>query len=417
MPGICYNDLYESQNMGDFPFDVCVVGGAGHIGLPFALVFAEAGSQVSIYDRNVDALEQIGRGKVPFLEQGAPEILSAALSRRTLTLSPKPEVVAESHAIVVTIGTPIDEFLNPVFRDIADCLEELSPFLRHGQILILRSTVFPGTTQWCADWLRAKKLDILLAYCPERVVQGKAIEEIRRLPQIVGGTTRQSEEAVIGFFRKIGVETCPLSPLEAEFAKLFSNAYRYIHFAIANQFYMITESAGVDYDRVLRGVKFHYPRLEGLPGAGFAAGPCLLKDTLQLNAFAKNQFFLGQAAMNVNEGLVNFVVDRMALKWNLSEMTIGILGMAFKPDNDDIRASLSYKLRKMLAFKARKVLITDPYVQNDSRILPLEEVVRKSDVLVLAVPHREYHDLSVGGKPVVDIWGYLGAGSSIYAAH
>jgi UDP-N-acetyl-D-mannosaminuronic acid dehydrogenase len=390
-----------------FSCDLCVVGGAGHVGLPFALVFAEAGLRVAIYDKNQHALDQISAGTLPFMEQGGESLLQKALAEKHLTLSNSPRVAGDSRCVVITIGTPVDEFFNPVFRDFRHCLAELKPFLRVGQILLLRSTVYPGTTQWCSGWLRENSLEIPLAYCPERVVQGKSIEEIKHLPQIVGGVTPEAEREALALFNRIGVETYPLPPIEAEFAKLFSNAYRYIHFAIANQFYMIATSAGADYARLLAGMKFHYPRLEGLPGAGLSAGPCLLKDTMQLNAFAKNQFFLGAAAMNINEGLVMFVVDRMAAKWDLKEKTVGILGMAFKPENDDIRASLSYKLKKVLEFNAKAVLTTDPFVREDSALLPMEQMIRQSDILILAIPHRIYKTADYLGKPVVDIWGVL----------
>jgi UDP-N-acetyl-D-mannosaminuronic acid dehydrogenase len=390
-----------------FSNDLCVVGGAGHVGLPFALAFTEAGLRAAIYDKNRNALEKIASGTVPFMEQGAEPLLKKALADQRLALSDTPKIVGESRVVVITIGTPVDEFFNPVFKDIRNCLAELKPFLREGQVLVLRSTVYPGTTDWCARWLQENGLNIPLAYCPERVVQGKSIEEIKKLPQIIGGVTSEGEREALELFKRISVETYLLQPMEAEFAKLFTNAYRYIHFAIANQFYMIATSAGVDYPKLLAGMKFHYPRLEGLPSPGLSAGPCLLKDTMQLNAFAKNQFDLGAAAMNINEGLVMYIIDRMSAKWNLKEKTIGILGMAFKPENDDMRASLSYKLKKILEFNAKQVLTTDPYVHDDPALLPLEQVIDRSDILILAIPHRMYKTVDFKGKPVVDVWGFL----------
>jgi UDP-N-acetyl-D-mannosaminuronic acid dehydrogenase len=368
---------------------------------------------VSIYDTNEVALESIGRGVMPFMEDGAEQLLRLVLSTGKLRLSSEPDMVSQAKTVVVTIGTPVDAFLNPVLRDIIHCFHDLFPYLNDGQLLMLRSTVYPGTTEWLSKWLSARKRRPLLSFCPERVVQGKAIEEAQSLPQIVSGTTPEAEQAAAGFFEAIGVETVRLTPMEAEFAKLFSNAYRYISFAVANQFYMITTSAGVDYERVMNGVKQHYPRLAGLAGAGFAAGPCLFKDTMQLNAFAKNQFLLGQAAMNINEGLVLFIVERLALRYKLQDMTIGLLGMAFKPDNDDIRASLSYKMKKILEFSSKEVLTTDPYVTLDEDLRPLYEVIDKSDLLILCVPHKQYKDLDTRGKPVVDVWGFLGQGTLI----
>jgi UDP-N-acetyl-D-mannosaminuronic acid dehydrogenase len=399
--------------MKKFRYDLCVVGGAGHIGLPFALVFAHKKLNVAIYDINQQALDMIGKGQVPFMEEGAEELLSEVLSSECLTLSSDPTVVGQARNIVVTIGTPVDEFLNPDFRGIRNTLQQLHPYLQDDQLLILRSTVYPGTTSWLAEYLGSMGKSLMVSFCPERVVQGKAIKEIIDLPQIVSGVTPEAEQKAVEFFDVIGAELVRLSPMEAELAKLFSNAYRYITFAIANQFFMICNSAGVDYDKVMKGVKYEYPRLKGLMGAGFAAGPCLFKDTMQLNSFAKNEFFLGQAAMNVNEGLIMYIVERMEMQNDLRNSTIGLLGMAFKADNDDTRASLSYKMKKLLQFKAGNVLTTDPYVTTDPDLKPLCDVIEQSNIIVLCVPHKQYKGLDFKGKKVVDIWGYLEHGALI----
>ncbi len=399
--------------MQNFLYDVCVVGGGGHIGLPFALVFADAGLNVAIYDISQRALDTIGGGHVPFMELGAEELLHRALAKGNLSLCAEPNVVAQSKTVVITIGTPVDEFLNPDFKGVRQAFESLFPYLSDEQLIVLRSTFYPGTTDWLAKWLKAKGKQPLISFCPERVVQGKAVEEILNLPQIVSGTTPEAADAAADFFRIINVEIVVLSPMEAEFAKLFTNAYRYINFAIANQFYMITTSAGVDYYRVLEGVKYHYPRVNGLAAAGLAAGPCLFKDTMQLNAFAKNQFFLGQAAMGVNEGLVSYMTERIEANYSLQNLTVGLLGMAFKADNDDIRASLSYKMKKILQLKAKDVLTTDPYVKVDPELKPLDEVIERSDILVLLVPHTQYKDLDSRGKPIIDIWGLVDGRSLI----
>lgn len=398
--------------MNEFIYDLCVVGGAGHVGLPFSLVFANAGLKVAIYDINPEAIETISSGVVPFMENGAEPLLKEALRSGKLILSNEPGVVSMARVVVITIGTPVDEFLNPIFKEILRCTEQLLPYIHDEQLVVLRSTVYPGTTDWLDRWLHTNNKAPLVAVCPERVVQGKAIEEILHLPQIIGGTTPEAENAAAEFFGLINVEIVRLAPMEAEFAKLFSNSYRYISFAIANQFFMIANSAGLDYDKILKGVRYHYPRMEGLMSAGFAAGPCLYKDTVQLNAFAKNEFILGQAATNVNEGLVLYLVERLSHKFDLSHSVVGLLGMAFKANNDDIRASLSYKLKKLLKFKAQEVLTTDPYVTTDNDLRPLDEVLERCDFLILCVPHRDYHDLRPA-KPVVDIWGFFENGTLV----
>jgi len=304
----------------------------------------------------------------------------------------------------VTIGTPIDEFLNPTLRMLKRCVDELMPHLSDGQLLILRSTVYPSVTDWLSKYLAQQGKRLLVAFCPERIVQGQAIEELQTLPQIVSGTTPEAEEAAARLFAPIASSIVRLSPMEAEFAKLFANAFRYIEFAVANQFYMITSSAGIDYYRVLAGLKQDYPRAQGIPNAGLAAGPCLFKDTMQLTAYSKNQFSIGYSAMLTNEGLPSFLVDQLRQLYPLESMTVGLLGMAFKADNDDPRSALSYKLKRLLSFQAAAVLTADPYVQGDPEILPLDDVLRRSDILVLCVPHTPYLSLDVSDKITLDIW-------------
>ena len=160
-----------------------------------------------------------------------------------------------------------------------------------------------------------------MAFCPERVVQGNGLKELRDMPQIVSGTTPDAEREAAALFERIAPEVVVVTPIEAEFAKLFSNAYRYIEFAATNEFYLVAKSAGVDYQRVLKAMTHNYPRLKGMPRPGFAAGPCLVKDTMQLSAFARNQFGLGHAALLINEGLVLHVVDDIKRRYDLANMT------------------------------------------------------------------------------------------------
>jgi UDP-N-acetyl-D-mannosaminuronic acid dehydrogenase len=182
-----------------------------------------------------------------------------------------------------------------------------------------------------------------------------------------------------------------------------------LKFAAANQFYMIANSQGLDYERIRAALAYEYPRAKDLPGAGFAAGPCLFKDTMQLAAFNDNQFYLGHSAMLVNEGLPLYVVSRLERRYPLSDMTVGILGMAFKAGSDDTRASLSYKLRRLLAFRAKNVLCTDPYVTTDDSLVGLDRVVAEADLLIIGAPHQQYRELRTD-KPVADVWNIVGDG-------
>jgi len=390
--------------MPTFPHDICVVGGAGHVGAPLAVVLACRGFRTLIYDVNDAAVRSILAGCFPFVEAGGEATLHDALASGRLSGSSRRDDVARAETVVLTIGTPIDEFQNPIWQAVTNCVAALLPHLRHTELVVLRSTVSPGTRDRLQQYLDSKGLDLPVAFCPERVVQGQAIDEIQRMPQIVSGTSAEAEERAAAIFGRVATSLVRMKPVEAEFAKLFCNAYRYIQFAASNQFYMMAHAAGCDYQRIVSGLKEGYPRMAGFPGAGFTAGPCLLKDTLQLAAGSSYQFGLGYAAMNVNEGLPAFVVDDVQRRWPLAGKTVGLLGMAFKAGSDDIRSSLSYKLKKLLKLHAREVLATDPFVTNDPELLPLDEVIARSDVFIVATPHAAYASADLGDKPVFDVW-------------
>jgi UDP-N-acetyl-D-mannosaminuronic acid dehydrogenase len=384
--------------------DVTVVGGAGHVGIPLVLCLAETGLRVQINDRNEAGLRTLLNGELPFMEYDAQPLLDAAIARGALATATHPSQIGRKGPVIVTIGTPVDEFLNPVQGAVKECIDELLPHLEDGQLIILRSTVYPGTTDWLAKYLESQGRRLRVAFCPERAVEGHGIRELKSLPQVVSGATPDAVEEAAALFGRIAPKIVRVKPIEAEFSKIFANVYRYVEFSVTNQFYMIANSAGADYYEVLRAMKEDYPRAARIPGPGFAAGPCLFKDTMQLAAFSGNQFGLGHAAMLVNEGLVLYVIEQLRNTYDLANCTVGLLGMAYKPEIDDVRSSLSYKMKKGLQLAAKSVITTDPFVISDPTLLPLEEVIERSDVLVLCTPHKAYEKLDTKGKPLFDVW-------------
>lgn len=389
----------------NFAYDACVIGGAGHVGLPLSLAFADRGSKVVIQDINEPVLERIRGGSMPFLDRGAEAALQRTMGK-TLTATTDPAVISEARFVIVVIGTPVDGHLNPELRTLNRLSDEIGPRLRPGQVVILRSTLYPGTTERFRASLRKFRGEVEVCFCPERIAQGKALEELHSLPQIVSGFEPWAVEAVSGFFRLITPDILTVSPLEAELSKLFTNAYRYITFAIANQFYMIAGDYGVDFHNVYEAMTHRYPRLVDFPKPGFASGPCLFKDTMQLSAFTNNRFFLGHGAMLVNEGLPNFLVEQVKRRISLKGRTAGILGMAFKANSDDKRDSLSYKLRKILEVEAEEVLCSDVFIREPD-FLEADEVIRRSDIVFIGSPHTAYREIDFGGKPYVDVWDFL----------
>jgi len=390
--------------------DVVVVGGGGHVGLPLSLILARAGLRVGIFDTSETTVERICRGEMPFLENGADALLTEVLATGRLSVSTRVETLCDVQNVIVVIGTPIDEFLNPSMAIFDRAVDGLAPYLADGALVVLRSTVYPGTTAYVAQALADHGRTVDVAFAPERIAEGHALEELGSLPQIIGSDTKEAGDRAEKLFARLGAEIIRTTSREAELAKLFTNAWRYMKFAVANQFFMVAHEAGVDYNRVLHAIRTKYPRAADLPGPGFAAGPCLLKDTMQLAAFTTDHFPMGQSAMQVNEGLPAYIVEAMERRYgSLRGRSIGLLGMAFKAESDDIRSSLSYKLRKLLAWKGARVLCTDPYVE-DERLLPLDHVLSEAEILVLGAPHHVYRGLEVGGRDVVDVWGVTGQG-------
>jgi UDP-N-acetyl-D-mannosaminuronic acid dehydrogenase len=386
-------------------FDIVIVGGLGHVGLPLGLVFAEKGLKVCLCDLDSKRAELIRRGQMPFIEYGAPKILKNVIRKNKLIVSMDMRVIAKARYIVIAIGTPVDEYLNPKIRSLLELFTNIKKYLRRDQAIIVRSTVYPHTCRMILKALGDSDGPWHIAYCPERIAQGYAIRELKKLPQLVSGLTEKAVKDASKLFSIISPKIIKVSIEEAELAKLYTNTWRYIQFAIANQFYIIANDFGVDFNTIRKVMVEGYERAVGLPSAGFAAGPCLLKDTMQLSAFNKNNFFLGYSAMMINEGLPNYIVEDIRRRKDMSKTKVGILGMAFKADIDDIRDSLSYKLRKILQFHGIRVLCSDEYVK-DHTFVSKEKILKSCDIVIIGVPHSAYKNLKIPKKlEVVDLWG------------
>ncbi len=390
---------------------IVVVGGCGHVGLPLSVALAVNGHLVVSFDISETAVEQVNKGIAPFWEPGLNEHLLQALNS-DFKATTDPTSVSGAEIVVVIVGTPLDLHLSPDPNAVVAAVRDIAAHLSDNQMLVLRSTVFPGVTEQVERLLSNLGIQIPVVFCPERIAEGFAMQELSELPQIIGARTDNDFERASGLFKTLGVETVRTTPEEAELAKLFTNAWRYIKFAAANQFWMMANDSGVSFDNVRNAIRFDYPRAADFPAAGFTAGPCLFKDTMQLAAFSNNTFALGNSAMMINEGLPLYIVEKVGKKYELSKTGVGLLGMAFKGESDDNRSSLAYKLKRLLKFKSAGVLTCDPYVKNDEDLVSEEEVIAGSDLLIISAPHARYKDLETE-KPIVDIWNLRGNGSEV----
>ncbi len=379
-----------------------IIGGCGHVGLPLGVKFALAGFETVLVDVNERAVHTVNSGNFPFVEEGGNDELRQALELGLRATCDRAEC-AEVNVFVFVTGTPVDEHLNPKVSEVLQIFSQYQEYFNPGALVIMRSTLFPGTMEHLYRRLQENGHQVKFAFCPERVSQGTALREIQTLPQIVSAFDEESFQAAYRIFARIAPCVIRLTPLEAEVTKLMANAWRYVEFAIANQFYMIAESSGVDFQRIYQAIRYRYPRASGYKAPGFAAGPCLFKDTMQLASYFDHQFYLGHAAMLVNERLATFVVERASEKLGgtLWRKTIGLLGMTFKANNDDTRESLSFRVKKALEFRGAKTICHDPYWPDSDS---LEQVLTQAELLILCTPHRDYESLAFS-KPLVDVWG------------
>jgi len=385
-------------------YRIAIVGGAGHVGLPLSLVLADAGHDVTIIDINKKALSDIRKGSFPFIERGGSDLLNKILLTNKLTLSTNHKDIKNVDVIILTVGTPIDEHLNPDLNSVYDAIKELIPHLNDNQVIIFRSTLFPGTSEKIGKLFENANMSVGISFCPERIAQGYALEELKELPQIISGNNEKSVEVARNLFGDMGSEIIELNLTEAELAKLFTNTWRYIKFSIANQFYMLAEEKGLSFYKIKEAITKNYSRASDFPNAGFAAGPCLFKDTMQLAAFNRHNFSLGHSAMLINETLPDFLIERAKKETSLSGKKIGILGMAFKPNNDDKRESLAYKLKRLLSYENAYVLCTDPFIEDEG-FVSLDVVLNESEIIFIGCPHDEYDKIKINNKLVINCWG------------
>lgn len=381
---------------------IVIVGGCGHVGLPLGVSLASPQHYVTAFDTDKDAVKKVNSGEPPFNEPGLEEKLLEVINRNFKATS-DPNVISFAEVVIVVIGTPLDKQYNPDPVSLVKVIRELLPYLRENQLLILRSTVYPGVTKIVERTILESGKKIMVSFCPERIAEGYAMNELRALPQIIGARDATVFESTKLVFDILNVESIRTTPEEAELAKLFTNAWRYIKFAIANQFWIISNESEIDFEKIRKTMVYKYPRAQDLPAAGFTAGPCLLKDTLQLYDYSLNDFGLGHAAIQINEGLPNYIVNKLKENYELANLTVGILGMAFKGESDDARSSLAYRLKKILEFHVKSVLTSDPFVKSDTDLVSEQTLLDSADLIIIGAPHRRYSLLEVS-TPVIDIW-------------
>jgi UDP-N-acetyl-D-mannosaminuronic acid dehydrogenase len=396
-------------------YDVAVIG-LGRVGLPLALAFADAGLRVLGIDNDPDRLDAVRSRRMPFKEPGTDELLE----RVAIDVSARASDAAQSDAIVLTLGTPMLAHVEIDLGDIRSVLDDLLPLLRTGQLLVLRSTVAPGTTDFVAGYLEKQRgltagEDVFVAHVPERIAADRFLEEISTLPCIVGGVGEASGERAARLFEALGAPIVQTSPVEAELAKIWTNILRYTTFALPNLLMMDCERYGANVFDVIELINRDYPRA-GMAMPGLTAGTCLRKD-FAFSEEKSNSPGMLLGVSRVHESVPLFLVDGVKRRLgSLRERKVAVLGLAFKRDTDDERDSLAHKLVRLLERELADVAIHDPIVATPSA--PFEQAVEDADVVIVATNHSVFERpealaaIADRAKPdclVVDPWNALGA--------
>jgi len=388
-----------------FKNNISIIGGTGHVGLPLGLAFSKRKFKVELIDINKKNIDRVNRGILPFIEKKGKNLLKQSLKKKNIIATNDLSSLRSSKFIIICIGTPIKKNLKPEIKNFLKFFRKLKNYLSRDQIIIIRSSVFPGMCNKVYEILKSKNSNI--SYCPERIVQGKSLIELPKLPQIVSAFNKKAENQSAILFKNITKKIIFSSILEAELIKLFSNAYRYINFSITNNFYKICKSFNINYENLRKKMIDGYERNTAIPKAGFSAGPCLLKDTMQLASFTKTKFDLGYAAMEINQKLPIFLIKELEKKVNLKKEIIGIMGLSFKADVDDIRDSLSINLINYLKKRNLNFLYNDPYYKDPDNS-DLKHLIKRSSIIIIATPHKVYKKVKIPRKKkIVDIWNII----------
>lgn len=382
-------------------YDIGIIGGAGHIGFPLALAFASKKSKILIIDIDKKNIEKINKNIAPFKEENSKYYINKYNKYYKATINN--DELKDCKYLIICVGNALNKHgivdQNSFVKNIKTILKKCSS----KQIIVIRSSVMPGTMKLIKEYFPT----LNFAYCPERILQGKSLSEIFRLPQIISAFDKKIEKKVSMIFNKISKKIILNTIDEAELIKLFSNAYRYSLFAISNTFFQISLKNNLNFNNILKSMKDNYPRNFNIPSAGFAAGPCLEKDTLQIEKVFKADFKIGRSAFEVNHFMPNEIIKYLKKNYNLKNMNVGILGTAFKGNIDDERDSLSIDLSKKIK-KYCKCLFLSDYFVNNKNYISTNALIKNCDIIIIGAPHKKYIKLKISPRKfVLDMWGIL----------
>ena len=409
--------------------------GIGYIGQPLVAVLAKSGFNVIGLDIDKAKVKRLQKTYKATIKEPKLDQLLRKYKKRIIFTTNYKKAVSEASAIFITVGTPIKKNGKPNYNYLKSTAKKIGKYLERGKIIILKSTVTIGTTKKLVkpllekySGLKAGK-DFYLAFCPERTVEGKAVEELQKLPKIIGGINKKSAEKAKEIISKIGGKCIIVSsPEVAEICKIIDNYYRAVNIALANEIGFLCERVGLSMEEVKKAVNDSYERTNIFSAGLGADGPCLYKDMHLFQYSAKSQHikpYIVDAAIKVSEWSDNRIADacvKFVEKYSLKKAKIALIGLAFKgrPETDDTRGSPAVFIYKRLIAKLNKAEYSfyDPIVKSfegKKVAKTLNEAIRNANIILFLNNHPKIMNitstsiLKTSARPllVIDAWGNL----------
>jgi nucleotide sugar dehydrogenase len=379
--------------------------GLGYVGLPLACLCAE--KNLGVYGIDID------KNKISLIQQGISPIDDPDLAEKVKKTKGKikatddyKETVKNSSIIIICVPTPIDHNHLPDLKPLKNACEEISKYLQKDTLVIVESTIFPGTTEdIILPILKKSNVKFYLAHCPERIDPGNKKYTTSNLPRVIGGVNKESSAKAHEFYKKIiDANIVELSTVKAaEATKIMENTFRDINIAFVNEMAKSFDKAGIDIMEVIEGAKTkpfgftaHYP------GTG-VGGHCIPVDPYYLIEKAKQIGFdhkFLSLARKINESMPDYTIELLEnniKKFNLSikNAKVGVLGLAYKANVDDTRESPASKVIDILKEKKAEVFVFDPYVKKGSNVRGLDELLNKCDYIILVTNHDEFKNMDL----------------------
>ena len=381
-------------------------------------MIAKKGNRVIGVDINKKVVNLINEGKIHIVEKGLENLVKEVVDSGCLIAKNQP---VKADVFILAVPTPLEKnregLPNPNIDYVLNAVNSITDFLEPGNLIILESTSPVGTTEKIADLIYKKSgipRDLLsIAYCPERVLPGKALEEIIFNSRVVGGVNDESSIQVEKFYKSFCKgEVIKTNSRTAELVKLSENAYRDVNIAFANEISMVSSQLKVDYKEVIKIANYH-PRVNILkPGCG-VGGHCIAIDPWFIASQLPEITNLIQAGRRVNLNktnwcinLINKRIEELKIKLNRNPK-IGVFGLTFKNDIDDIRESPALYIVENLIDKGHELIISEPNINSykDLVLLSSKQILDNADLMILLVSHKQFMELDFSGKEVIDLCG------------